>query len=73
MSPYQFGGFQLPDIPGMIRRRIEQIFADINPEETPLAHGIRSHSESVLDMLDGLIHAVAEIEKKLPPEQGKAA
>jgi hypothetical protein len=68
-----FGGFQLPDIGGMIRERIAKIFADIG-EDTPIAYGIKEQSQSLVDLLDGVIHGIAELERRLPPiEDNKAA
>jgi hypothetical protein len=69
MSQFRFGGFQLPDIKGMFADRVKAIFADINPDESPLAKGIESHSASMVDLVDGLVHAVAELEKQLPKEE----
>jgi hypothetical protein len=67
------GGFQLPDIPGMVRARVAKIFADIG-EDTPIAYGIKGHSQSLVDLLDGVIHGSAELERRLPPiEDDKAA
>lgn len=65
MSQFNFGGFQFPDIAGMIRDRITSIFTDISPEESPLAHGIQAKSDSIVDMLDGMVHAIAELEKQV--------
>ena len=73
MFPFPFGGFQLPDIKGLFAARIRAIFADINPDESPLARGIESRSDSMVDILDGLVHAVAELEKKLPKQDEAAA
>jgi hypothetical protein len=65
MSQFRFGGFQLPDINGMFAARVKAIFADINLDESPLAKGIESHSDSVVDLVDRLVHAAAELEKQL--------
>lgn len=66
------GGFRLPDIKGLFAQRERAIFADINPDESPRTKGIESRGGSIVDLIDGLIHVVAELEKQLP-KQEKAA
>jgi hypothetical protein len=72
MFPLEFGGFQLPDIKRMFAQRQRAIFADINPDKSPRTKGIESRSGSMLDLIDGLVHVVAELERQ-PPKQEKAA
>ena len=50
----------------MIRERIAKIFADIG-EDTPIAYGMKDQSQSLVDLLDGVIHGIAALERRLPP------
>jgi hypothetical protein len=56
-----------------VAARVKQIFADIDPEESPLAHGIGECGAARLDLLDRTVHAIAELEKRLPDRDDKAA
>jgi hypothetical protein len=57
-----------------LRRRIQRAFWDINPAESPLTDSIKSRGEgSLIDMVEGLIHVVAELEKRLPKQPGEEA
>jgi hypothetical protein len=71
VHPSSFGGFRLPDIRGLIAARFRRIFSDISPQESPLAHGIQDRGNSRADLLDGVIHAVAELEKRVPKPGGE--
>jgi hypothetical protein len=37
-----------------------------------LAYGVKSRGTAIVDLLDGVVHAIAELEKQLP-KQDKAA
>lgn len=56
-----------------VAARVRKIFADVDPEQTPLAHSIGERGDSLLDLLDGAVHAIAELEKRLPENRDKAA
>ncbi len=56
-----------------VKGRVDAIFGDINAEETPVAHGIRQCGDATYDLLDGVVHAIAELEKRLPGKNDKAA
>lgn len=56
-----------------IGARVRQIFADVDAKETPLAHGIGERGDSLLDLIDGAVHAIAELEKRLPERRDNAA
>jgi hypothetical protein len=53
------------------KMRIDMMFADIGPD-TPVARGIRAHGDSLVDLIDGIVHAVQTLEKRLL-SQDKAA
>ncbi|BBX52226.1 hypothetical protein GCM10009645_15540 [Mycolicibacterium poriferae] len=54
-------------------RRVRAIFSDVDPEQSPLAHSVQSKGDSIVDLLDGLVHAVAELEQRLPEKGDRAA
>ncbi|ORV06409.1 hypothetical protein [Mycobacterium celatum] len=45
---------------------LNAIFDDIHPNESPLAYGIKARvgDELIVGVLDGLVHALAELEKR---------
>ena len=72
MFPNRFTG--LTDaLKAEVTRRVGAIFADIDADKSPLAHGIQTRGNTIVDLLDGVIHAVAELEKRLPPPTEQAA
>lgn len=79
MFPYGMGALQqgLDQVKAGIQAgladRVKKIFADIDPAETPLAHSIGDGGDAIFDLLDRTIHAIAELEKRLPDRQDKAA
>ena len=48
-----------------VEERVASIFEDIDPEATPHAYSVKAAGNTVLDLIDGLVHAVAAIEKDL--------
>jgi hypothetical protein len=57
------------------KKRLDDAFADIEPSEyLPVTHSIRTYGDGGNELLRGLIHAFAELERRLPPpESGKGA
>jgi hypothetical protein len=48
------------------QRKLEGIFEDIDPDESPLAYSVRARArddEFLIGVIDGLVHAVAALEK----------
>lgn len=52
-------------VKAQIDNRVDAIFADIDAEETPLASGVKSQGTGIFDLLDGVVHAIAELEKQV--------
>jgi hypothetical protein len=48
-----------------VNARVEKIFADIDPEQSPLAYGIKDGGTALFDLVDSTVHAIAELEKRL--------
>ncbi len=46
-----------------MQQKVNEIFADIDPEHSPRTYAVKSGGNNVIDLIDGLIHAVADIEK----------
>lgn len=44
--------------------RIDLMFADIGPD-TPVTQGIRAHGNSLIDLIDGAVHAIQKLERQL--------
>ena len=47
--------------------KLNAIFDDINPDQSPLAYGIKARvqdDEFLVGLIDGLVHAIAELEKR---------
>ena len=53
-----------------VEERVASIFEDIDPEASPHAYSVKAAGNTVLDLLDGLVHAVAAIEKDLGAREG---
>ena len=53
-----------------VEERVASIFEDIDPEATPHAYSVKAAGNTVLDLIDGLVHAVAAIEKDLAAREG---
>jgi hypothetical protein len=64
MFPNPFAGMS-DALKAELNRRIGAMFADINAEESPIAYGVKSHGPAIFDMLDGVVHAIAELEKQV--------
>jgi len=60
---------KLGELPAKVAEQMEQkindMFADIDPENSPRTYAVKSAGKNVIDIIDGLIHAVADIEKDL--------
>jgi hypothetical protein len=50
--------------------RVASIFEDIDPEASPHAYSVKAAGSTVLDLIDGLVHAVGAIEKDLAAREG---
>ena len=53
-----------------VEERVASIFEDIDPEASPHAYSVKAAGNTVLDLIDGLVHAVAAIEKDLAEREG---
>ena len=53
-----------------VEERVASIFEDIDPEASPHAYSVKTAGNTVLDLIDGLVHAVAAIEKDLAAREG---
>jgi hypothetical protein len=60
-------------IKAQYKSRVDGMFADIDADATPVTYGIRAHGDSFIDLIDGAVHAIAELEKQLPKKEDKAA
>lgn len=60
---------KLGELPAKVAEQMEQklsaIFDDIDPEESPRTYAVKATGKNVMDLIDGLIHAVADLEKDL--------
>jgi hypothetical protein len=66
MSEFQSKLGELPaKVAEQLNQKIEAIFADIDPEASPRAYQVKEAGNNVLDLIGGLVHAVAELEKDL--------
>jgi hypothetical protein len=55
------------------RKRLDEIFVFVDPDESPLTHSIRAQGDDGNEILRGIILTLAELEKRLPGKEGKAA
>jgi hypothetical protein len=53
------------------KMRIDLMFADIGPD-TPVTDGIRAHGDTLIDIIDGAVHAIQTLERQFL-SQDKAA
>ena len=51
--------------------RIDLMFADIGPD-TPVTDGIRAHGDTLIDIVDGAVHAIQKLERQFLSQE-KAA
>jgi hypothetical protein len=66
MSEFQSKLGELPaKVAEQLSQKIDAMFADIDPETSPRAYQVKSAGNNVLDLIGGLVHAVAELEKDL--------
>ena len=60
---------KMGELPAKIAEQMEQkvnsIFADIDPEESPRTYAVKTAGNNVIDLIDGLLHAVADLEKEV--------
>jgi len=57
---------ELPgNVGGAADQRVSAMFADIDPAVSPHAHAVQNAGHGFYDLIDGLVHAVAAIEKDL--------
>jgi hypothetical protein len=71
MSEVQSKLSELPSKMGAhAEERVASIFEDIDPEASPHAYSVKAAGNTVLDLIDGLVHAVAAIEKDLAAREG---
>lgn len=74
ISALQSGLDQLKSgLQSSLNARVDAIFADIDPEQSPLAYGIKDGGSAIFDLVDRTVHAIAELEKRLPERRDNAA
>lgn len=66
MSEFQSKLGELPaKVAEQLSQKIDAIFSDIDPEASPHAYRIKDAGTNVLDLIDGVVHAIAAIEKDI--------
>lgn len=66
VSEFQSKLGELPaKVAEQMENKINEIFADIDPEQSPRTYAVKSVGNNIIDIIDGLVHAVADIEKDL--------
>ena len=66
VSEFQSKLGELPaKVAEQMENKINEIFADIDPEKSPRTYAVKSVGNNVIDIIDGRVHAVADIEKDL--------
>lgn len=66
VSEFQSKLGELPaKVAEQMENKINEIFADIDPEKSPRTYAVKSVGNNIIDIIDGLVHAVADIEKDL--------
>jgi len=53
------------------RKKLDEIFVFVDPAESPITARIREQGDDGNDVLRGIILTLAEVEKRLPGNQGR--
>jgi hypothetical protein len=74
LNPWTVFGAVAKQITSLMRKKkLDEMFLRVDPQESPLTYSIRGLGDEPDDTMLGIILTLAEFEKRLPPAKDQAA